>query len=133
MKIKNVLHQVAENVKILLGKSNADLQEERAKAAFFLRVMSRVMYRMGTKHPGIECIALLDGASLLISSVIFCNASHVRWLANVVEVPLQAKNYQGMTAFDVARLKGYTAIEKILLEAEERRDSKRLPNQTSSR
>ena len=72
------------------------------------------------KHPGIELIALSDGASLLISAVIFGNANHVRWLADVVEVPLTVKNRQGMTALDVARLKGYTAIEKILLEVEER-------------
>jgi ankyrin repeat protein len=78
------------------------------------------LYRLGSKHRGATAMALIDGATLLICAVLCHNPSQVRWLVDVVKVPLQTKNKLGMTALDIARLKGYTVIESILLEAEER-------------
>ena len=110
-----------EKFRKLMGKSYEDLRQERCKASSRVtRVLCRVLYRCGSKHPGIELIALLDRASLLISAVVFHCPSQVRWLADVVQVPLHLKNKLGMTALDIARKKGYTVIESILLQAQER-------------
>lgn len=112
---------VSEKLRKLLGKSYADLHQERCKVPSRMkRVLCRVLYRVGSKHRGFTAMALIDGASLLICAVLCHNPSQVRWLVDVVKVPLQAKNKLGMTALDIARVKGYTVIESILLEAEER-------------
>ena len=77
-------------------------------------------FRLGVQHPLIIHLALQDGASLLTTAVECGNPIHVRWLAEVVQVPLQQTNHLGMTALDVARFKDYGAIENLLLELENR-------------
>lgn len=79
------------------------------------------IHRCGTKHSGIDRLMMSqsDGATLLLSAVYFHNPSQVCWRADVVQIPLHARNTVARTAPDIAHKEGYTIIGAMVLEAED--------------
>lgn len=75
------------------------------------------MSRLGKKrHPAIEFFTMISGGSLLGYVVFQGSIEYAKWLVDDVKVPLDMKNKVGLTALDIARLRGHKAIADFLEE-----------------